>query len=327
MLTLPFLVVFFSVLFSGFFSGVEIAYFSLDQIKIKSLVKQKKRNAQLVASLKKNPDRLLTTILIGNNLVNIGASALLTYLMTELYGSQGVAIATGVMTFAILTFGEIVPKSIATRYAPFIALRSARLLFLLQIILFPFVWIFEQFSKIPRFFLKGGGQHYKITDDDVASMAAISYDQGELLDYERDAITNVLTLNDTQLKQIMTPIQSVVSTLEDTTLDEVVKTLRSTHFSRIPVYSSDLKTIKSFIFLKDILYQQRSAWSSMTAKEIARPALQAKDTDLVHIVYKKLLHNRTHLVVVIGRSNRVVGIVTLEDIIEEVLGEIYDETD
>lgn len=327
MLTVPLLVVLFSVIFSGFFSGAEIAYFSLDQIKVKSLVKRGKKNAKLVAKLKANPDRLLTTILIGNNLVNIGSSALLTYLMTELYGSTGVGIATGVMTFMILTFGEIVPKSIATRYAAAIALRSAKLLFALQIAMFPAVWLFEQFSKIPRIFLKGGNTHAKITDDDVASMAAISYNQGELLDYERDAITNVLTLNDTHLSKIMTPMKQVVAVLSNTPIDEVVKTLRTNHFSRIPIFESDGKTIKSFIFLKDILYFPRNEWQNKKAGEISRPALRANDTDLVHNVYQKLLEKRTHMVIVHNVKKQVVGIVTLEDIIEEVLGEIYDETD
>lgn len=327
MLTLAFSALLFAILFSGFFSGAEIAFFSLSEARVASLIKQNRRNAKLVAKLKSNPDKLLTTILIGNNLVNIGSSSIVTYALTDVFGSNGVGIATGVMTFAILTFGEIMPKTIASRYAQFIALRSARTLLLLEIMLFPMVWFFEQFSKLPRLVLKGGGGHNTITDEDVTSMAAIGYNQGQLLDYERDAITNILKLNDTHMSKIMTPKRDVTMVLETLTLAEVVKTVRTERYSRVPLYSAKSNQITSFIFLKDILGYPRESWSTITASQIARKPLIAQENDLVHNVYKKLLKNRTHMVIVTNSRRQVVGIATLEDVIEEVLGEIYDETD
>jgi len=246
MLELAILIGSVAICLSAFFSGAEIAFFSLSDMKVQSLIKHGRKNAKLIAQLKSNPDRLLTTILIGNNLVNIGSSAVVTYSMTELLGSQGVGLATGIMTLAILTFGEIIPKTIATRYASHIALRSARLLYTIQILLFPFVYLFEQFSKLPRLLLKDDVSHNKITDTDVASMATISYDQGGLLEYERDAITNILTLNDTQVNKIMTPKSQMIMVKPTDTLADIVKTVRSEHYSRIPVYDATNDTVMGY---------------------------------------------------------------------------------
>jgi putative hemolysin len=327
MLTIIVLAILFAIIFSGFFSGAEIAFFSLSQSRIASLIKQGRLNAELVAKLKSNPDRLLTTILIGNNLVNIGSSAIVTYAMTELYGSSGVGIATGVMTFTILTFGEIIPKTIASRYAQFIALTLAKPLFIIEIVIFPVVWIFEKFGKLPRLILKGGGSHNRITDEDVSSMASIGFNQGGLLEYERDVITNILTLNDTTMGKIMTPKEKVTIIEENLTLDAVVQTVRTTSYSRIPMYSEITHDVTGFLFLKDILQYPRVSWSDITAKKLARKPLIANDTDLVHHIFQKLLNKKTHMVIVYNKNKKFVGIATLEDIIEEVLGEIYDETD
>lgn len=326
MLILALISIVFAILFSGFFSGAEIAFFSLSEARIQSLLRQKKKGIRLVAKLKDTPDRLLTTILIGNNLVNIGSSALVTYAFTQALGSTGVGLATGVMTLAILTFGEILPKTIATRYAEQIALRSARLLWVLQVAMWPVVWFFEQFSKLPRFLLKGVSQQ-NITDEDVASMASISYSQGELLDYERDTITNILTLNDTPVSKIMTPKSKMLMVDGLLDLAEVVRLVNTEHYSRIPLYDAKEDRITGFLFLKDVLSYKRSQWSNITAQEIARKPLEALDTDLAHTIYRSLLKNRTHLFVVYNKKGELVGMATLEDVIEEVLGEIYDETD
>jgi putative hemolysin len=327
MLTLALVSIIFAVLFSGFFSGAEIAFFSLSEARMQSLLRQKRKGVNLAVKLKANPDRLLTTILIGNNLVNIGASALVTYAFTQAMGSSGVGLATGIMTLTILTFGEILPKTIATRYAEQIALRSARLLWTLQVALWPVVWFFEQFSKLPRLLLKGGSSRQNITDEDVASMASISYKQGELLDYERDAITNILTLNDTPVSKIMTPKSKMLMIDGSLDLAEVVRLVNNEHYSRIPLYDVKEDRVTGFLFLKDVLNYKRSQWSKITAQEISRKPLEALDTDLAHTLYRSLLKNRTHLFVIYNKKGELVGMATLEDVIEEVLGEIYDETD
>ncbi len=326
MLSLALVIIIISIFLSGFFSGAEIAFFSLSQARVQSMLRQKKRGAKLVAQLKTNPDRLLTTILIGNNLVNIGASASVTYLMTEALGSIGVGLATGVMTLAILIFGEILPKTIATRYAEAIALRLAYPLYLLQTALFPVVIIFEYLSKLPRLLLKSPSQQ-NITDEDVVSMASISYSQGELLDYERDTITNVLALNDTPVHKIMTPRSEMVMVEGDQDLVEVVRQVNVERFSRVPIYNPHTDRVTGFLFLKDILNYPRSRWAEITANQIARKPLEALDTDLAHTLYQSLLKNRTHLFVIYNKQGKLVGMATLEDVIEEVLGEIYDETD
>ncbi len=316
-----------AVLFSGFFSASEIAYFSLSEVKLKTLLKKKIGNAQYVSKLKSNPERLLTTILIYNNLVNIGTSAVVTYAMTQLYGSNGVGLATGLMTLVILIFGDIIPKSLATRYSGQISLKTSKILLLLQTLLFPVIWVFEKISKLPKRFLKKDLEDSQITVDDVVSMATISFDQGEILDYERDIITNVLNLDDTRVKRIMTPKSQMKIVDSELSLFEVVKSVNEQHYSRIPIYKGTKDQIIGFIFLRDILYIPKEEWITLKAKDIARKPLVVKDTDLLDKVYKLLLRNRTHLVIVEDKEKQVVGMLTLEDIIEEVLGEIYDETD
>ncbi len=316
-----------AVFFSGFFSASEIAYFSLTEVKLKSLVKKNIKNSQYIAKLKSNPERLLTTILIYNNLVNIGTSSVVTYIMTNLFGSTGIGIATGSLTLIFLVFGDIVPKSIATRYSIQIALRSARILYYLQLSILPIVWFFEQISKAPRYILRNKQDGSQITDEDVVSMASISFNQGEILEYERDVITNILNLDDTQVKKVMTPKSQMQMVSSDLTLAEIVKTVNKQHYSRIPIYHYETNEMIGFIFLRDILYQPKTKWTILTAMDILRPPLVAHETDLLHDVYNMLIKNSTHLIIVKNKNEDLVGMVTLEDIIEEVLGEIYDETD
>lgn len=316
-----------AVLFSGFFSASEIAYFTLSDIKLKTLVRKKIKYADYVKKLKSNPERLLTTILIYNNLVNVGTAAVVTYAMTEIYGSAGVGIATGIMTLVILVFGDIIPKSIATRYSVQITLKTSKIIYILQMALFPVIWFFEQISKLPRLILKSKQLNSQITEEDVVSMASASFDQGEILASERDIITNVLDLDTTRVSEIMTPKRRMRMIESSTTLAETVKNLRKEHFSRVPVYTKIENNVDGFIFLRDILYLPKDQWTVLTAKDIIREPLIAKDTDLLHKAYKLLINSRTHIMIVKNRKNDLVGMVTLEDIIEEVLGEIYDETD
>lgn len=316
-----------AVLFSGFFAASEIAYFTLTDVKLKTLVRKKARNYSYAKKLKSNPERLLTTILVYNDLVNIGTASIVTYAMTELFGSTGVGIATGIMTLVILVFGDIVPKSIATRYSVQIVLRTAKLMYFLQIAFFPIIWIFEQVSKLPRLIMRSKQLNSQITAEDVVSMASTSFDQGEIYDYERDIITNVLDLDTTLIKKIMTPLSKMRMVEANIDLTQIISTVRKAHFSRIPVYKNDINNVVGFIFLRDILYLPKDQWKILTAMDIIREPLKAKETDKLHKVYRLLLKNRTHLVIVKNSDKKLVGMVTLEDIIEEVLGEIYDETD
>lgn len=316
-----------AVLFSGFFSASEIAYFTLTDIKLKTLVRKNAKNSGYAKKLKSNPERLLTTILVYNNLVNIGTASVVTYAMTEVFGSTGIGIATGIMTLLTLVFGDIIPKTIATRYSVQIVLRTAKIMYFLQLAFFPIILAFEQVSKLPRLILKSKQLNSQITAEDVVSMASTSFDQGEIYDYERDIITNVLDLDTTSIRGVMTPLKQMRMVEAKMDLTEIISTVRKAHFSRIPVYRNDINNVVGFIFLRDILYLPKEQWKTLTAMDILREPLRAKDTDKLHKVYRLLLKNRTHLVIVKDSDKKLVGMVTLEDIIEEVLGEIYDETD
>ncbi|MBR9692824.1 DUF21 domain-containing protein, partial [Candidatus Woesearchaeota archaeon] len=199
------IIVFLVLLFlSGFFSGAEIAMISLSRLQVDRLVKQKKRNAALLEKLKSNPHKLLETILIGNNLVNIGAAALATKLSIDLYGNVGVGIATGVTTFLVLLFGEIIPKSVAVNHRKRISLIIAPILYVLQWILTPIIWFIDGFSSV---FTKmfGEPEPERVTEEEILDVVSAGEQDGSLKKREREMIQNVLEFDDTNVDEIMTP--------------------------------------------------------------------------------------------------------------------------
>lgn len=316
-----------SILLSGFFSGTEIAFFSLNEAKIHSLVKKKVKGAKLLEKLKSNPERLLVTILIGNNIVNIGSSSLITSLVTQQYGSQAVGVATGMMIFLVLTFGEIVPKSIATTYSSQIARYTAFPIYLFQITLLPISFLFELISKFTLKIVSRGKKEEESTEEDLLSIAAIGYKKGTLEAHEHKVIRKILKLNDTRVSKVMTSKENMYVINGEDTLNTVIKKIKENHYSRLPVYLENTDNIVGFLITKDIISFPKYKWSELKVKDIMRKVLFVKDNMLLSELYPKLQTEKLHLAIVQDKTNNTVGLITLENIIEELLGEIYDETD
>jgi CBS domain containing-hemolysin-like protein len=310
------IIIILSILLSGFFSGSETAYFSISEAQIFSLVQKKYKNSKLAQKLKSEPNKLIITILIGNNLVNIGASSVITFLITEKFGSEGVGLATGLMTFLILTFGEIVPKSLANSFSAQIVLFAAPILYILQLILMPFVII--------RFLNRNRSKTNNNFETELTALANLSYEKGAIKDYEREVIKKIFKLDDIKAEKIMTPKSKIFMLNGDKTISNVIKNIRSKHFSRIPVYLETEENIIGFLYLRDLIHV--SGWTKKSIKEVVREPLFVKPNTPINKVFDKFIETNMHMAFV-RSGKKFLGLVTVEDILEELLGEIQDETD
>jgi len=325
-------IIFLVVLFvlSAFFSAAETALTSLSRLRVGKLVEQKVRGAKLVAELKENPSEFLSTILIGNNLVNIAASALATAMIIRLFmvrgwGGAGAAVgmATGVMTFFILTFGEIIPKTIAIRRAETFSLFVAPIIITLRAILRPVAY-FIGFITRPFISLFGGKAPQKgpfITEDEIRLILAAGEKEGVIEEEERQMITSIFEFTDTLVREVMTPRPDISACSSKCSLAEVKKVIIESGHSRIPIYETTLDNVLGVVFAKDLL----KADEKTIIKDILRPATFIPETKKVPELLHEMQAARTHLVMIMDEYGVTTGLVTLEDMIEEIVGEIHDE--
>jgi len=312
------------IILSGIFSGVEAAYLSLSRIKVKRLVKLKRKNADYVKNLKDDSHRLIITLLIGNNLVNIGASAIATAVAIELYGSKGIGIATGVMTFMILIFGEIIPKSKAIQHAEWICLKFAKILTVLKKILYPLIVLFDFLTR--RFMGKMEGRPL-ITEEELKSFVEIGEETGSIEKDEKEMIHNIFKLNDLEVREVMTPKINVESIELNNKLKDVVDLVTTSVHSRIPVYDENPEKIVGVLHIKDTLKYLKDRKLDVKISVIMQKPLVVPETKDVDDLLREMQNKAKHMAIVVDEYGTVAGIVTIEDILEEIVGEIYDETD
>jgi len=314
---------------SGIFSGVEIAFFSLGKLKIRRLVKSGVAGAKIVDELMKNPRSLLITILIGNNLVNILAAALATSLALSTFeGSpEGIALglATGIMTFMILLFGEITPKSIAIHNNAKIALLFALPMKLLMTFLYPIVFILELISSLILGVFGVTMIEKKLTEEEVRSMVSMGAEEGAINREEKELIHRIFQFNDIPVHEAMTPRVEVVALDINASKKDILK-VAQTPFSRIPVYEGDIDHIIGTLHIKDLLRVVSKKKKIMLRKIIAKPIF-VPETKKIDKLMKQLQKERMHLAVVVDDYGVTQGIITLEDLLEELVGEIADESD
>jgi CBS domain containing-hemolysin-like protein len=318
---LKFTTLFVLVLFSGFFSSAEIALFSLSEAKIRHLAKKQDKFSQMIRRMKENPHRLLTTILIGNNLVNIAASALATAVAIEFYGSKGVGIATGIMTLLILVFGEIIPKSLATRNNFFIAKAVIFPLFWLYWLFFPFIKIMDfipllmgRMERIPT-----------VTEEELLTYVELGEEEGEIRKEERELIRNVFEFDDISASEIMRPRRDMYVIDIDDVPD--MKELLGAGFSRFPVKQGNIDNIIGTVHVKDIFryYTDNGSWPSI--REVIREPYFIPEHKRINTLLHQFKYRKNHMAIVVDEHGGVSGLITLEDVLEEIVGEISDETD
>lgn len=312
---------------SGFFSGAEIALFSLSNIKVRKLVKARRRGAKTLRKLKSNPHRMLVTILIGNNIVNIGAAALATVVATQSFGSVGLGIATGIMTFLILIFGEIVPKSFFHQNRERMSLVVAQPIYVLSYIMYPVIAVVELISKG---ILRLGGVRKprdEITEEEIIAALSLGAEAGAIDRDESEMMQNVIDFGDSTVEEVMTPMKRMVSISSNNNLMDVIAKMLETKYSRIPVYRKRPRKIVGVVNLRSILPHIKSKNFDIIVEEVMDPVIFVGQGEMLDDVFDKLREHSAHMAVVLDKQKRVKGIVTMEDLLEEIVGEIYDESD
>ena len=308
---------------SGFFSGSEIALFSIPHTRAQALAKEGRRGARALVRLKSNADRLLITLLIGNNVANIGAASVATYAATEAFGSAGVGIATGGMTLLVLFFGEIVPKSFAAANAERISLAIAPIFLGLSKALAVLVMPLEALTVLPS----REGIIPTVTEAEIRALTEIGHEVGEIDPHERQIIQQAFKLDTTQAWEVMTPRVGIFAWPADRTLSEIASELQTVRFSRIPVYGDSLDEVTGILYVRDAYQALISGQRDLKLGWLAREAMFVPATVVLSQLLAEFQARRIHAGVVVDEHGGTDGLVTLEDILEELVGEIVDETD
>ncbi len=309
---------------SAVFSSSETALYSLSPAKVQAMLAEKQKGAGLIAGLKNNPNKMLVVILIGNNLVNVGASSLATIYFTLKFQNYGIGLATGVMTLTLLIFGEILPKSFAAKHAERVSQLVIYPLLLIEYVFYPIVWVLE------KGLMKVTGDHiYTVSEEEVKAMVSMGAKDGTLDKHEKELIENVMEFNDMSVSDVMTPRNSMFTLSAESQLQEVLPEIIKKGFSRVPIYKDNQDDILGFVTVKNILEE-------VSQNQNLKKLLQdVKSYDLIRVPRSKSIYSlflefkkkRTHMALVYNEFGALEGIVTMEDILEEIVGDITDESD
>ena len=314
------------LIFSGVFSGSETALVALSMARVKALDNEGRHGASALYQLKKDPSAMLTTILIGNNLVNIGASALATVIATREYGSAGPGIAVGLLTFFILVFGEITPKSLATRYSERISLFIAFPLLMFMRLIYPLVWFFGKFTTWVHH-LSGGTSDPTITESELIGMLGYGVEEGAIEHHERNIIERVFAFNDLKVRDIMTPKGKIFSLPETLTVAEALPVVAQERYSRIPLFEGQNDNFTKVLYMRDLLRASAGGQLQEQLGNIAHKPLFVSQYQAIDDLFATLRRRNRVFSIVVDEYGDVRGIVSLEDLLEELVGEIYDESD
>ncbi|HBA04800.1 MULTISPECIES: hemolysin family protein [unclassified Clostridium] len=315
------------IILSSFFSASETALMSISKIRVRHMVEENIKGSNRVKELTDNPSSLLASILVGNNVVNIASSSLATVLAINLIGSRGVAISTIIMTIVVLIFGEITPKTLASQNSEQISLRVANPIFIVSKMLKPVVIITTTISKFFIKLLGGKSDSNKpfITEDELKTMVDVSEEEGILKSEEKDMIHNVFQFGDLYAKDVMVQRVDIIALDIEESLDKIISVIKEEGFSRIPIYSNTIDNIVGILNVKDIIFMEDTKGFSL--KNYMREITYTYEFRKVTELFKDMNKNRQHMVVVLDEYGGTVGIVTIEDLIEEIVGDISDEYD
>ena len=324
MLEIQIIILIVLIFLSAFFSGIETALMSINSVKVKSLVKQRKKGSLVLYRLKQNPHKLIITILVGNNLVNIGAASLATAFFMNLLGSTGIGIAMGVITFLILVFGEIIPKTFAAQNAEKISLAVAKPVEILSVVLSPLVWFFEQISSIMLKIL-GSKKEDVISRTELETIVTLGRKEGILEKDAAEIMHNVLRFEGTTVQEIMTPKVEMLTVDGNKKLGEVLDYIVKTPHSRYPVYIKE-NEINGVLDIDDVLKQVRDKRLSKKVKDLVRPIIFVPETKEIDDLLTEFEGKEVPMAIVVDEYGDIEGLVTVEDILEEIVGNIFDKS-
>ena len=309
------------LILSGFFSSAETALFSIGKTRIRHRAKQGDRAFILIERMKANPHRLLSTILIGNNIVNVGAAAIATSIAIDMFSSYAVGLATGVMTLLILIFGEVLPKSIAERNNLFIGKMSIYPVYWLSILFLPII-LFLNFIPIITGKIK---RTPSVTEEELLTFVEVVEEEGEIKEEEKELIHNIFEFDDTNASEIMTPRADMFVLESDEKLD--LKAVAESGLTRIPVIEEDIDHVIGILNIKDLFMRLAKGNTEIDIREIMTKPYFVPENKKLDSLLRQFKRRKHHIAIVVDEHGGVSGLVTMEDALEEIVGEIRDETD
>ena len=312
---------------SGFFSGLEVALVGIRKSKVVQLFNEGKKGSKALHKLKMNPSWMMSSVNLGNNLVNVGASALATTVAMRLFGDDGLGIAVGIMTFLILVFGEITPKTYCNANSTKVALRCAPILLVFSYVFYPVVKFFETITNgVVR--ITGSSQTPPpITEDEIKGVIDQGLEENALEKEEMELVHGALKFDDTVIRSVMTPRTKMFVLNSKMLLFEALPQINQRGHSRIPIFGDTSDDIVGFIHVSDVLKELEKDNKMVSLEQIARKAVFVSQEKMVSSMLKEMKGRKTHMAIVVDEHGGVEGLVTLEDLLEEIVGEIEDETD
>ena len=313
------------VAFSAFFSASETAFSSLNQIRLKSRADDGDRTAARVLAMAEKYDKLLSTILVGNNIVNIAAASIGTIIFTQMLGAErGATVSTIVLTIVVLIFGEVSPKSLAKEMPETVATAVAPVLSLLMVVFTPLTWLFSQWKRLLNHFVHSS-ESDTITEGELMTMVSEAENDGELTDRESELIRSAIEFDDVEVEEILTPRVDVVAVADDIPLEELAQTFAESGYSRLPVYHGTIDNIIGVVHEKDFYIARLKKETKID--DLVAPTLYTTGSTQISQLLRTLREQHHHMAVVVDEYGGTEGIITLEDILEELVGEIWDEHD
>ena len=312
------------IIMSAYFSGTEIAFAGLNKVRLKNMANNGNRSAEKTLALSENFDRILSTVLIGNNIVNIAAASIATVIFVNYFGEKGAWISTVVMTVLVLIFGEISPKVIAKDASESFAMFSTPILKILMFIFWPLHVVFGLWKKLIAKIIRTPSRK-SFTEEELITIVEEAETEGEIDEHESKLIRSAIEFNDLDAEEIITPRVDIVAVSETTPADEIKQTFFKNRFSRLPVYRQSIDHIIGVIHEKDFL--RNLIDKKEPIKNIIKPIISASPDVKISVLLRRLQQSKSHIAVIIDEFGGTEGIVTLEDILEELVGEIWDEHD
>ncbi len=312
---------------SAFFSSAETALTTVNRMRVRTLAEAGNKEALILAKVIENPGKMLSTVLVGNNIVNLSASSMMTTLTMELFGSKAVGIATGILTLLILVFGEIIPKNVSNLYSETTALKYARIISFLMFVLTPVIYLVNQIA-LGLLLLLGMDPNKKkeaITEDELRTIVEVSHEEGVIESEERKMINNVFDFGDSVAKDVMVPRIDMVMVDVDSSFEELLDVFREERFTRIPVYEESTDNVIGIINMKDLLLADKNRPFSI--RDFLREPMYTYEYKKTAELMMEMRGTLSNMVIVLDEYGATAGLITLEDMLEEIVGEIRDEYD
>ena len=315
------------IIFSSYFSATETAFSTFNRIRVKNMAEKGNKKAARVLALSDNFDTLISTILIGNNLVNILGTSLATILFIDICkdNNLGTTVSTVVMTVLLLMFGEITPKTLAKKRPEAFVIFSAPIINAILVILYPFSIIFKAWQTLISKMLKKEAEEEGVTEEELISIIEEAEEDGDIDKEDGELIKSAIEFNELEVGDVFTPRIDITAVSKDATYDEVAKIFSDSGYSRLPIYDGDIDNIIGIVYYKDFFNEAFGEGDSIV--DISKPIIYVAKAQKINDLLKDLQNKQMHMAIVLDEYGSTAGIVTLEDILEEIVGEIWDEHD